>query len=402
MHQRTSFFSQKTSALCSPVAPQGEGKPRNELNAFIPMQNMEDSAMLSIRTNLSSFIAKNSLQTSTNNLNQAIERMTTGAKLNHAKDNAANYSINTNMTTKIGAYDVVADNAAMGLDMIATAEGVLSQIEDKLIRLRELAIQANNETYGGQSLSTINSEANAITDEIERLFNTADYNGIKLFDNNKNNNMPKAGVDGFIKTVEKQDTSSLKKLAEVSSTSDLADDTYSISSAQELAKLAQMTNDGYISEGDKFVLANDIDLKQYIADNMGSEGWVPIGNNTNKFIGSFDGNGYTISNLKINRNGVGFQGLFGRIDGNSIVRNLGVTDVDINSDSYCNGAILGAATTNSNTLIDNCFSAGVINSGEYSCGGIAGQSGNITNSYSSCNIKCFNVSMWRVGRDSCC
>ena len=65
--------------------------------------------MLSIRTNLSSLIAQNSMKSSTNKLNIAIERMTTGAKINHAKDNAANYSINTNMTTKISAYDIAAD-----------------------------------------------------------------------------------------------------------------------------------------------------------------------------------------------------------------------------------------------------------------------------------------------------
>ena len=72
--------------------------------------------MLSINTNISSLIAQNSMNTSTNKLNQAIERMTTGAKINHAKDNAANYSINTNMTTKIGAYRVAEENTAMGMD----------------------------------------------------------------------------------------------------------------------------------------------------------------------------------------------------------------------------------------------------------------------------------------------
>ena len=70
--------------------------------------------MISIHTNLSSLIAQNSLSTSTNKLNQAIERMSTGCKINHASDNAANYSISTNMTTRIGAYDVAEDNALKG------------------------------------------------------------------------------------------------------------------------------------------------------------------------------------------------------------------------------------------------------------------------------------------------
>ena len=66
--------------------------------------------MLSINTNLSSIIAQRSMKQSTNLLNQAIERMTTGFKINHAKDNAANYSIATNMTTRINSYMVAQDN----------------------------------------------------------------------------------------------------------------------------------------------------------------------------------------------------------------------------------------------------------------------------------------------------
>ena len=68
------------------------------------------------------------MKTSTDKLNQAIERMTTGFKINHAKDNAANYSISTDMTTKIGAYQVAEDNCAQGLDMITTASESLSLI----------------------------------------------------------------------------------------------------------------------------------------------------------------------------------------------------------------------------------------------------------------------------------
>ena len=137
--------------------------------------------MLSINTNLSSLIAQQSMTSATNKLNQAIERMTTGYKINGAKDNAANYSISTNMTTKINSYMVAEDNVAMGLDMLSTANGSLDQISDKLTRLRALATQASNGTYGTQSLTAINSEANALVDEINRIYSTAEYNGKKIF-----------------------------------------------------------------------------------------------------------------------------------------------------------------------------------------------------------------------------
>ena len=77
---------------------------------------------LTINTNLSSMIVQKNLTASTNQLNQAIERMTTGYKINHASDNAAGYSIAKNWEAKLGSLDVAADNAATGADMLATLE----------------------------------------------------------------------------------------------------------------------------------------------------------------------------------------------------------------------------------------------------------------------------------------
>ena len=78
--------------------------------------------MLSINTNLQSLIVQNNLTKSTNGLNQAIERMTTGFKINHASDNAAGYSIAQNMTSKLNSYEVAQDNVSMGMDLISTVE----------------------------------------------------------------------------------------------------------------------------------------------------------------------------------------------------------------------------------------------------------------------------------------
>ena len=136
--------------------------------------------MVSINTNLSSLIAQRSLTNSTQLLNEAIERMSTGFQINGAKDNAANYAISTNMSTRISSYEVAEDNAATALDLVSTASSSLDQINDHLSRLRSLATQAGNGTYGEQSLNAINQEANAIIDEIERLYGTTSFNGITL------------------------------------------------------------------------------------------------------------------------------------------------------------------------------------------------------------------------------
>ena len=138
--------------------------------------------MLSINTNLSSLIAQNNLKTSTNKLNQAIERLTTGFRVNRAKDDAAAYSIIKQMDTKISSLMVAEDNTAMGLDMVNTVTQTLEQIEDRLTRLRNLQMIISNDTYDTQSVNAVNKECNAIVDEINRLYQTTEYNGINLLE----------------------------------------------------------------------------------------------------------------------------------------------------------------------------------------------------------------------------
>ena len=148
--------------------------------------------------------------------------MSTGLNLNFAKDNATNYSISTNLTTKLGAYKVAEDNIKMCLGLVQIATGSLSLIEDKLGRLRSLAVQAKNGTYGSQSLAAINSEVNALVDEIDRLQNSTEYNGVDFYSNGVNSSsLVKAGEDGFINHVEKRDTSSMTKLYEVDGSQNL-------------------------------------------------------------------------------------------------------------------------------------------------------------------------------------
>ena len=143
---------------------------------------------LTINTNISSIIAQRSLTNSTNAMNTSIERMTTGYKINHAKDNAAGYSIANNWETKLGSLDVAADNAATGLDLLTTAEETYGLLVSHLQRVRDLTEQAANGTYGSQSLKAIQSEVSARMFEINRLAANSEFNGIKLMAYNKDGN----------------------------------------------------------------------------------------------------------------------------------------------------------------------------------------------------------------------
>lgn len=135
---------------------------------------------LTINTNISSLIVQSNLSKATSSLNQAIERMTTGYKINHAADNAAGYSIATNWETQLGSLDVAADNAATGADMLTTLEDTYSLVSSHLQRVRDLTEQAANGTYGSESLKAINAEITARLEEVERISDNCEFNGLKM------------------------------------------------------------------------------------------------------------------------------------------------------------------------------------------------------------------------------
>ena len=315
--------------------------------------------MISINTNLSSLIAQNSLNTSTNKLNETIERMSSGYKINHAKDNAANYSISTNMSTKISAYDVAADNVAMGMDMLTTATESLGQIENKLTRLRALATQAQNGTYGGQSLSAIQAEADSITKEIERLYSTAEYNGINLFE-------PKS-------VFPQKDLSSLERVSKADSLE--ANKSYRIDDYEDLIALQNFIKDGGDTANMIFELSSDIDMK--------AKDFEGIGNASNPFKGTFNGNGHVIKNLEIDMIN-SYTGFF-RSTLNATIDSLGILDCDIISNCDRIAGLIGSATK---TTITNCYVTGSIKSAGSCVSGLVGYVDNtsIDRCYTNCLV----------------
>lgn len=144
---------------------------------------------LTINTNLSSMIVQSNLSKATTSLNKAIERMTTGYKINHASDNAAGYSIARNWETQLGSLDVAADNAATGADMMTTLEDTYSLVSTHLQRVRDLTEQAANGTYGSDSLKAIQSEITARLEEVDRIAANCEFNGLKMMDGSMKNDI---------------------------------------------------------------------------------------------------------------------------------------------------------------------------------------------------------------------
>ncbi len=139
-------------------------------------------ASITINTNIASLTAQRNLSLATDGMNTAMERLTTGYKINSGKDDAAGSSVSTLMEAQISGYDVAEANAAMGLSLLDTAEGVLDIVGDYLQRIRDLTEQAANGTYGTSSMTAIRTEVQQRMEEINRLCTVIDFNGVKLLD----------------------------------------------------------------------------------------------------------------------------------------------------------------------------------------------------------------------------
>lgn len=132
---------------------------------------------ISVNTNLASLTAQKSLSGATSRMNTAMERMTTGYKINSSKDDAAGMAVSSKLEYKLGSLKVAQDNVQMGSTLIETEEGVLGVINDNLTRIRDLTEQAANGTYGSDALSAIRIEVQARMDEITRISQSTEYNG---------------------------------------------------------------------------------------------------------------------------------------------------------------------------------------------------------------------------------
>ena len=141
---------------------------------------MGANSTITINTNLSSLTCQKYLSDATKGMNTAMERLSTGFKINSAKDDAAGYAVYTGMEAKVSGYDIIETNAQMGLDMLTTQEGVLDIINDYLQRIRDLTMQAANGTYGSASLNAIALEVTQRMDEINRLCDITDFNDTQL------------------------------------------------------------------------------------------------------------------------------------------------------------------------------------------------------------------------------
>ncbi|MFS2214204.1 flagellin [Telluria sp. Tellsp104] len=135
-----------------------------------------------INTNVASLNAQRNLSTSQTSLNTSIQRLSSGLRINSAKDDAAGLAISDRMNSQIRGMNQATRNANDGVSMAQTAEGALSSSGDMLQRIRELAVQSSNSSNSASDRKALQTEVSQLTSELNRIASTTEFNGTKLLD----------------------------------------------------------------------------------------------------------------------------------------------------------------------------------------------------------------------------
>lgn len=138
--------------------------------------------MLGVNTNVASLAVQNNLNKASDALTTSMTRLSSGLKINSAKDDAAGLQIATKETSQIRGQTVAIKNANDGISMAQTAEGALQESTNILQRMRELAVQSRNDTNGTADRTSLNAEYGQMSDELTRIAQSTNLNGKNLLD----------------------------------------------------------------------------------------------------------------------------------------------------------------------------------------------------------------------------
>lgn len=142
--------------------------------------------MAVVNTNVNASIAQNALVRNERSMNTAMERLSTGQRINSAADDAAGLAISSRMTSQIRGLEVGIRNANDAISMISTADGALVEVTNMLQRMRELALQASNGTTTSADRNYLSSEYTNLISEIERIAQNTQWNGSDILDGTAN------------------------------------------------------------------------------------------------------------------------------------------------------------------------------------------------------------------------
>jgi len=144
--------------------------------------------MTVINTNTASMVARDAIQKNNRDMSTAMERLSTGSRINSAKDDAAGLAIADRMSAQISGLDMAVRNANDAISLLQTAEGATKEISNMLSRMRELAVQAGSGTYTDTDRDALNLEFQALVSEMDRIASNTEWNGDKILAGKSNIN----------------------------------------------------------------------------------------------------------------------------------------------------------------------------------------------------------------------
>lgn len=151
--------------------------------------------MTSINTNIGALVAQKNMDLNTKSMDQALERISSGLRINSAADDAAGSAIAAKMESQVRSLGVAIRNANDAISLTQTAEGALGEVENILQRIRELTVQAGNSTLNDSDRSQIQSEVNALSSEIDAISRRTNFNGVNLLDGSRSSVNMQVGIN---------------------------------------------------------------------------------------------------------------------------------------------------------------------------------------------------------------
>ncbi|PZF13477.1 flagellin [Curtobacterium sp. MCPF17_011] len=151
---------------------------------------------MSINTNLSALNTYRNLNATQNDLSKSLEKLSSGLRINRAADDAAGLSISEGLKSQVGGLTVAARNAQDGISVVQTAEGGLTETHSILQRMRDLAVQAGNDSNNDTSRAAIKTESDQLQKELGRIATSTNFNGINLLDGSQTNMKFQVGANG--------------------------------------------------------------------------------------------------------------------------------------------------------------------------------------------------------------
>ena len=140
--------------------------------------------MININTNYAAAFASNAAKRAATGVENAMERLSTGSRINYARDDAAGLAIATRLESEVQSLAMASRNAANAQSMLDTTDGALAETHSVLIRMRELAVQASNGTLDDTDRAALDAEFQQLESEIDRINSNTSFAGVSLFDGN--------------------------------------------------------------------------------------------------------------------------------------------------------------------------------------------------------------------------